>query len=88
MGAVEGHNPWEAAALGSAVLHGPRTANFAADYAALLDARAARLVQTPADLTTALADDTTPGMAARATALIDANMDRLDALCEKLVRLV
>lgn len=34
-GATEGHNPWEAAALGSAILHGPRVANFAGDYAAL-----------------------------------------------------
>lgn len=34
-GPVEGHNPWEAAALGCAVLHGPRIANFQGDYAAL-----------------------------------------------------
>ena len=34
-GPTEGHNPWEAAALGSAILHGPHTANFAADFDAL-----------------------------------------------------
>ncbi|MBL9046275.1 MAG: 3-deoxy-D-manno-octulosonic acid transferase [Tabrizicola sp.] len=40
-GATEGHNPWEAAALGSAILHGPRVANFAGDYATLHAANAA-----------------------------------------------
>jgi 3-deoxy-D-manno-octulosonic-acid transferase len=39
---VEGHNPWEALQLGCAVMHGPRVANFAADYAALNAAQAAR----------------------------------------------
>lgn len=33
--ATEGHNPWEAVALETAVFHGPRIANFQADYAAL-----------------------------------------------------
>lgn len=40
-GPTEGHNPWEAATLGSAILHGPRVANFAGDYAALHAANAA-----------------------------------------------
>ncbi|MCU0904774.1 MAG: 3-deoxy-D-manno-octulosonic acid transferase [Tabrizicola sp.] len=31
-GPTEGHNPWEAAVLGSAILHGPRVANFASDF--------------------------------------------------------
>ncbi|WP_291837168.1 glycosyltransferase N-terminal domain-containing protein [Limimaricola sp.] len=34
-GPVQGHNPWEAVRLGSAVLHGPNTGHFAQDYAAL-----------------------------------------------------
>ncbi len=29
---IEGHNPWEAAALDTAILHGPRTANFKTDF--------------------------------------------------------
>ncbi|MDA1153845.1 MAG: 3-deoxy-D-manno-octulosonic acid transferase [Proteobacteria bacterium] len=33
--ATEGHNPWEAAQLGCAVLHGPNVGNFTADFAAL-----------------------------------------------------
>lgn len=40
-GPVEGHNPWEPAALGSAILHGPRLRNFAADYAVMDGAGAA-----------------------------------------------
>jgi 3-deoxy-D-manno-octulosonic-acid transferase len=40
-GPVEGHNPWEPAALGSAILHGPRLRNFLADYAVLDGAGAA-----------------------------------------------
>jgi 3-deoxy-D-manno-octulosonic-acid transferase len=52
--AIEGHNPWEAAALGRAVLHGPRVGNFTADYAALHVADAAREVDDSAALATAL----------------------------------
>lgn len=88
MGAVEGHNPWEAARLGAAILHGPRTANFAADYAALDAAQAARLADTPDKLAAALTDPTLPEMAARAEALTRANMDRLDHLCQKLLDLL
>ncbi|MBA3909299.1 MAG: 3-deoxy-D-manno-octulosonic acid transferase [Rhodobacter sp.] len=43
-GLIEGHNPWEPAALGAAVLHGPRVANFAQDYESLDGAGAARAV--------------------------------------------
>ncbi|WP_137701069.1 3-deoxy-D-manno-octulosonic acid transferase [Marimonas lutisalis] len=88
MGPVQGHNPWEAARLGVAILHGPNTANFAPDYAALHAAGAARQVDSAAMLATALGDPATPEMSPRAAALIDANMDRLDALCQKLVTLV
>ncbi|MEO1686506.1 MAG: glycosyltransferase N-terminal domain-containing protein, partial [Pseudomonadota bacterium] len=41
-GSEGGHNPHEPAALGCAILHGPRTANFADDYAALAAAGGAR----------------------------------------------
>jgi 3-deoxy-D-manno-octulosonic-acid transferase len=39
-----GHNPFEPAALGSAILHGPEFGNFASTYAALDAAGGARLV--------------------------------------------
>ena len=41
---VGGHNPFEPAALGSAILHGPHVANFAEIYARLQAAGAAREV--------------------------------------------
>lgn len=84
-GPTEGHNPWEAAALGSAILHGPRTANFSADFAALHQAGAALPVQ-PEDLPTALLADHS-AMAARAKALSDAAQDTLDPLAEELLTL-
>ena len=88
MNETQGHNPWEAATLGTAILHGPYLANFAADYAALQDARAARMVNTPNALAEAVTNPDNAAMAERAEALIAANMDRLDALCQKLLDLV
>jgi len=43
---VGGHNPFEPAALGSAVLHGPHVFNFADIYQRMAEAGAARLVRT------------------------------------------
>ena len=63
-GPIEGHNPWEAAALGHGILHGPHVANFAGDYARLAAAGAARSV-TPADLAQALTQAAPDGPAAR-----------------------
>ena len=51
---VGGHNPHEPAALGSAILHGPRVANFAEDYAALRAAGGAAEVTGAAALAEAL----------------------------------
>ncbi len=53
--ALTGKNPFEAAALGSAVLHGPGTGNFAESYAALHQAGAALQVADGAALGEALA---------------------------------
>ncbi|MGB3280141.1 MAG: glycosyltransferase N-terminal domain-containing protein [Pseudorhodobacter sp.] len=53
-GPVEGHNPWEPAALGRAVLHGPHVANFTADYADLTAKQAAIAVDGPDALVAAL----------------------------------
>jgi len=50
-----GHNPFEPAALGSAILHGPETGNFAPAYAALAGAGAARRVADGAELGAAVA---------------------------------
>ncbi|WP_050526301.1 3-deoxy-D-manno-octulosonic acid transferase [Pseudorhodobacter aquimaris] len=55
--AVEGHNPWEASALGTAVLHGPRIENFANDFNALHMAQAAKEITDAASLVRALKGD-------------------------------
>lgn len=84
-GATEGHNPWEPAALGSAILHGPRVANFAADFLGLHQAGAALPVQ-PEDLLAALTSDHSE-MAARARALSDAARSSLAPLAAELLDL-
>jgi 3-deoxy-D-manno-octulosonic-acid transferase len=65
---TEGHNPWEAAVLDTAILHGPRTANFATDYARLQAAGAARCVNTAADVCETLADTDLEKLAEKARA--------------------
>jgi 3-deoxy-D-manno-octulosonic-acid transferase len=85
-GAVEGHNPWEPAALGSAILHGPRVANFAADYAALHAAGAALPVM-PEALAAAMMQDHT-AMGARAKALSDLGQGALGPLAADLLALI
>lgn len=57
---IGGHNPFEPAALGSAILHGPHVANFADIYAKLDAANAAREVHDPASLAAALIDLSRP----------------------------
>jgi 3-deoxy-D-manno-octulosonic-acid transferase len=84
-GPTEGHNPWEPAALGSAILHGPRIANFAADFTALHRAVAALLVQ-PEGLLAAITADHS-AMAARAGALAEDAEAALGPLASDLLSL-
>lgn len=67
---VGGHNPFEPAQLGSAILHGPHVRNFADGYARLQAAGAAVVVETEGDLgealVTTLAPDRAASMAAAA----------------------
>jgi 3-deoxy-D-manno-octulosonic-acid transferase len=84
-GPTEGHNPWEPAALGSAILHGPRIANFAADFTALHQAGAALPVQ-PEGLLAAFTTDH-GSMAARALALSEAAQGALGPLADDLLAL-
>ncbi len=58
-------NPMEAAALGSAILHGPRTGDFGLAFGRLGAARATRAVAAPADLAVALDELLSPDRAAR-----------------------
>lgn len=58
-------NPMEAAALGSAIIYGPRAGGFGAAFGRLGAARAARAVGSAADLAEALAEVLAPDRAAR-----------------------
>src|SRR5690606_31702674 len=86
-GGVGGHNPWEPARLGAAVLHGPDTANFAEDYAALDAAGAAMCLGDAEALGAALGRDLS-AMAPRATGLADAAGRDLRGLAGQLVALL
>jgi 3-deoxy-D-manno-octulosonic-acid transferase len=83
-GPVEGHNPWEAAALGCAVLHGPRTANFDADYR-LLDSAGAALEVTAETLPDLLADGDMETLAVKARGLVHSGRLNLVPLAEDLI---
>ena len=61
---VGGHNPYEPAALGSAILHGPHVGNFADIYDRLSEAAAAERVEAAADLGPAVAKLLEPDRAA------------------------
>lgn len=84
-GPTEGHNPWEAATLGSAILHGPRTANFAADFAVLDQAGAARSVTAETLHADIMADHT--AMVGQAATLCAAARTSLAPLADDLIAL-
>lgn len=88
MGDTGGHNPWEAAHLGSALLHGPNVANFAADYATLNAAGAATKINSVAELIAALQDLQLREKAARARILATEGLAGMDVLCETLIGLL
>lgn len=59
-----GRNPFEPAALGSAILHGPHPGPYPEAYALLAEARAARLVAGPDALAEAVTELIAPDRAA------------------------
>ncbi len=85
---VGGHNPFEPALLGSAILHGPHVRNFAEGYARLGGADAATVVRDEADLatalTTTLAPDRAAAMAAAAWGVMSDGADVTDRVLEVL----
>jgi hypothetical protein len=91
---IGGHNPFEPAALGSAILHGPYVTNFVDIYQRLTEAGAARLVTGPDTLAEAVHELMNPDKAASMAhaawevvsqgaevtdRALDAIFDRLDA---------
>ena len=80
-----GHNPWEAARLDSAILHGPNTANFAADYTALQAIGATRQVADAPSMARALADPMTLSMRERAKDLAVKNSNLPGEMAERLL---
>ena len=81
---VGGHNPFEPALLGSAILHGPHVRNFADGYARLAAAGAALLVRDEASLCEALvamlAPDRAAAMAAAAWEVCSESADVTDTV--------
>jgi 3-deoxy-D-manno-octulosonic-acid transferase len=61
---IGGHNPFEPAALGSVILHGPYVSNFVDIFQRLAEAKASRLVSSPDTLAAAVNDLLNPDRAA------------------------
>lgn len=80
-GGVGGHNPYEPAALGTPILHGRDTANFAAIYTDLDNAGGAFMADSAAELAGALARlfaaDGAAQMAAQARSVVENGPDAL-----------
>lgn len=85
---IEGHNPWEAAALGCAILHGPRTANFTADFAELDAISGAIRVQDANAVADVLVSRQFAGTIDNATHAIAHASAQTDALTEELLGLL
>jgi len=81
-------NPFEAAALGSAILHGPRTGRHGPAFGRLGPARATRAVASATDLADALNDLLSPDRAARlaqsAWAVISEGSEVTDVLLDRI----
>lgn len=89
-----GHTPYEPAAHGSAILHGPHLDNFASVYSALDAAGATRRITSADDLTTALtvldagAQTAMADTARTVIAQLHQNGTGLDPLLSELARLI
>lgn len=80
--AIGGHNPFEPAALGSAILHGPYVTNFVDIYDRLREGGAAQLISSPEKLAGQVAEllnpDEAANMAAAAWQVISDGADVTD----------
>jgi len=86
--AVGGHNPYEAARLDCAILHGPNVWNFEEDYEAFERAGAARLTVHAEAMAAALSDPATLAMRPRAAALAERGEAQLDRTAQQLIAMM
>lgn len=84
---IGGHNPWEPAILGAAVLHGPDVHNFAADYT-LLHGTAAAIRVDAGQLATTIATLDAAALTTQATRLVAEAHLSLDGLAADLLALI
>lgn len=82
---IEGHNPWEFVTLGKPVLHGPRVANFKADYADLDAAGVAFPVETAESIATTVTNPTALDAGELAQKLIAAAQTRVQDLTQRVL---
>lgn len=87
-GPTEGHNPWEAIALGCGVLHGPGVANFARDYDHLASSDGVRRVMDDTDILRALRDPAMQDVAKKADIARAKAADGLDKITADLLGLL
>ncbi len=86
---IQGHNPWEAAALHCAIAHGPNTDNFGDDYQSLHKNNAAVQINNPEDLTALLIDrPLQTQLADNALRLAENNNRNVDAIALQLLKIV
>ena len=85
---IEGHNPWEAVALGCAVLHGTRTKNFASDYAQLAAVDGATVVQSASDVANPLTSETLGARTENATGAIKLASSQTNTLAADLLHVL
>ena len=86
MSDVQGHNPWEAAVLGCAIVHGPNTENFLSDYQLLQKNNAATCVSRETQLLQTLQDQQRLETTAKnALQLAGSNNQQVELLADRLI---
>jgi len=87
-GDIEGHNPWEAAILDNALLHGSRTANFRSDFETLQAAQASARVSSAADIAAVLLSGKVKSLSQTAAGCVADAAMATDALVDQLLPLL